>query len=546
MRWIGWFFILLGIILLAGFGVAAGFLEGELPLLAKVAGGSGAALVVIGLYGQREFFTQLSEDQTTGRSVNAIVATALAGAILVVANVAAHDAKWRWDATKNKQYTLSQQSIDLVAKLDRQVAVQAFFNKGSPEEKSFKDLVEQYAEHSTLLKVEYHDPNEEPLLAEQMKLISDQGTVVLKSGEKEQRIESGFDESAITNALVRVTSDEQHHICVVTGHGEMDPNDSSSPSGLGFAKDKLSAQNYSVTTVTLTASAPSPTTCEVVILGAPQTEVLPEELDRLAQYVAAGGSLIAMLDPSVPASTANDFARYGFKPGADVVVEADPYRIVQNNPFGLIIDQSSYEPHPLTEKLKGNSILFLSRSVDAGVAIPGVEVKVLARASESAWGETDLQDPNGQVEPTPGKDLVGKVPLIAVAEVQDPSGIRTTTTVAAPLTAEGMPAAPVVPPAPSSPPPTPKAGGKVVAFGDADFASNQMFANGLNQDLLLNTVAWMVGEEAQMSIRANEAAKGRLEMSTVGLLLMWLISLLVMPGLMVMGAIATWVYRRRL
>ncbi|HND31925.1 MAG TPA: Gldg family protein, partial [Myxococcota bacterium] len=149
MRWIGWFFILLGIILLAGFGVAAGFLEGDLPLLAKVAGGSGAALVVIGLYGQREFFAQLSEDQTTGRSVNAIVATVLAGAILVVANVAAHDAKWRWDATKNKQYTLSQQSIDLVAKLDRQVAVQAFFNKGSPEEKGFKDLVEQYAEHST-------------------------------------------------------------------------------------------------------------------------------------------------------------------------------------------------------------------------------------------------------------------------------------------------------------------------------------------------------------------------------------------------------------
>ena len=134
-------------------------------------------------------------------------------------------------------------------------------------------------------------------------------------------------------------------------------------------------------------------------------------------------------------------------------------------------------------------------------------MQVLAHASQSSFGETDLSDPSGKIEPTPGKDIIGSVPLAVAVEVEDPAAIRTKTETALP---EGSPV-PAVPAASSSPLPT-KAGGKVVVFGDADFASNQMIASGLNQDLLLNTVAWMVGEDDQISIRSNEASKGRLEM----------------------------------
>lgn len=56
----------------------------------------------------------------------------------------------------------------------------------------------------------------------------------------------------------------------------------------------------------------------------------------------------------------------------------------------------------------------------------------------------------------------------------------------------------------------------------------------------------MAGETDQISIRANEASKGGLEMSTIGELLVWLVSLVLLPGVMIMGAIGTWFYRRRL
>jgi ABC-type uncharacterized transport system involved in gliding motility auxiliary subunit len=90
-----------------------------------------------------------------------------------------------------------------------------------------------------------------------------------------------------------------------------------------------------------------------------------------------------------------------------------------------------------------------------------------------------------------------------------------------------------------------KPGGKVVVFGDSDFAGNQAVLAGTNQDLLLNTVAWMVGEDEQISVRSNEAGAGKLVVDVIGLFASGIVSLLVVPGLTIAGAIGTWLVRRR-
>jgi hypothetical protein len=70
-----------------------------------------------------------------------------------------------------------------------------------------------------------------------------------------------------------------------------------------------------------------------------------------------------------------------------------------------------------------------------------------------------------------------------------------------------------------------------VVFGDADFISNQMLAAGNNQDLFLNAIAWMVGEQNQISIRSNEEGKGKLTLDLVSLFLTATLTLLVVPSL---------------
>jgi ABC-type uncharacterized transport system involved in gliding motility auxiliary subunit len=542
MRAIGWILGIIGLMALIASGVGYAVFKPEDFGWQAWTGLAGLGLVGAWFAIYWKSLRALSDEAATGRVAIAIFASLLTGGIVVLANTAAHRYEKRWDMTKDQRYSLSQQSIDIASKLDREVEVLAFFSAGTPEESNFKNLLDGYTEHSTLLKVSFHDPYGDPLLAEQMKILTDRGTVVLKAGEQTQRLETNFGEEAFTNALVRVVSDKFHQVCSVTGHDEMDVADEQSESGLGFAKIKLEGMNYRVSTVNLLQKQPTPEDCEIVLLASPKSELASMERDRLARYVAAGGGLIVLVDPLQANETAADLSRYGVKVGDDVVVEGDPNRQFQGGqPTMILLDPSSYEASPITEKLKGLSLLFLARSVGKGADIAGLDVQVLAHGTDQSWGETTI-DANIPAEPNPDKDLVGKVPVMVSVEVSDPAAIRTTTT--ADVTAPAVPGLALAAPKDDVPAPPAKAGGKVVVFGDGDFAGNQWFTKLTNQDLFLNAVAWMAGEKDQLSIRANDAAKGKLELSTLDLVLVILGSMLVVPGIAIMGMVGTWMARR--
>jgi ABC-type uncharacterized transport system involved in gliding motility auxiliary subunit len=546
MRALGWLFGLLGFLMLVIYGLAWVWLKPEVPVPLHVVGGLGAALVGLWLFLDWGSLSNLGKDQTVLRSATASFAVLLALGIAVAANVVGQKYDKRWDLTATKRYTLSQQSVDIAKSLDREIELMAFFPAGSPEESNFRDLVERYQEHTSLVKAEFHDPFSSPQLAEQMKILSTTGTAILRVGENEQRLESSFDEEALTNAIVKVTSDVQHPVCLVTGHGELEKDDAQSVQGLGFAVTKIEGQNYTVSTVSLLQETPSPEKCKVVVLAGPQQELLAGERDRLAQYVAAGGGLIVMLDPLQVPETAADMSRYGVKVGSDVVIEANPYLQVQGQPFYVIVEESGFDPHPVTEKLRGGAaIVALARSVDKGADVPGLNVQPIVRASEESWGETNATDQTNPAQPDPGVDLVGRVPLAVAVEVTDPAAVRTKTEAAAVPTPEGAPAVAVATPTEPASLPA-KAGGKVVVFGDADFVSNQWITAARNQDLFLNPVAWMVGEENQISIRSNEAGKGKLTLDLVSLFVTAMATLLVAPGLAIAGAVGTWLMRRKL
>ena len=86
----------------------------------------------------------------------------------------------------------------------------------------------------------------------------------------------------------------------------------------------------------------------------------------------------------------------------------------------------------------------------------------------------------------------------------------------------------------------------VVVFGDSDFASNQLVDQLTNKDLLLNTIAWMVGEEDQLAVRSKGGESQTLTLTIGQSLVVWLLSVLVAPGAAMLGALLTWRMRRAL
>ena len=90
----------------------------------------------------------------------------------------------------------------------------------------------------------------------------------------------------------------------------------------------------------------------------------------------------------------------------------------------------------------------------------------------------------------------------------------------------------------------PTQGGRLVVFGDSDFASNVFVRLGNNRDLFLNTVAWLAEEENQLGERPE--ADDTLEITTFGEAMLCIVSVVLVPGGALLLAIASWLRRRRL
>jgi hypothetical protein len=347
----------------------------------------------------------------------------------------------RFDLTASQRFTLSDQTKSLVGALAQDVQVLGFFAPGSPEESKAKDLLAGYTAISPRIDVAFHDPQAEPMLARQYEIAHDYGTLILQSGDRKQRIESGFSEEKLTNALLRLGDQKTHTLCFTSGHDELDPNDDMEPTGVGLAVRKAEGQNYTAKTVVLAREPAVPADCSVLVVADPRLDFLPVERERAAAWVAGGGAMFVLLKPTSAPALAADLARYGVQVGNDIVVEQNPsYAVAGNDPTWVVLDPQSFDVHPITEKLKGAVMLRAARSVGKAAAVPeGLAVQELARTTAYGWGETDLANPALALDPA--TDRPGPVPLMVAVEVKDPVGLTVgDTTLAAGDAARPVPA----------------------------------------------------------------------------------------------------------
>lgn len=565
MRSRSWILGFIGGLIVLGFLAYAGLSDTiETPF--AVGGGVGIALIAAWLWLDRSALSSWSSERGSRYTGSALLVTLLGFAVAVALNVIAFRYDKRWDVTSTGRFALSDQTKSILAGLDKPITISAFFTlESQTEREDFETLTDGYKQHSTLIKVEMHDPLKEPALAEQNKITSAYGTVILRSGDKDQRLESKFDEEALTNAIVRLSSGKEHIICFTEGHTELDPDDDQSAAGMGAAIVKLEGQNYTVKKTNLLRDAGVPSDCEALVIPAPQQDWLQPEREALAAYLVGGGKALVLLEPLSTPELAHDLKRYGIAVGDDLVLEQSANnQLLGGDPSYIILDPSSFDFHKITEPIKGAALLRVARSVDKGPEVAGVNVQVLAHTTDAAWAETNL-DPNVPMGPDPGADRVGQIPLIAVAEIADPAGIvvgkqvlhgdlsKLLAGAAAGAKEEAAAADPAsADPASAETPPAVEpdtevaraAGGKLVVFGDSDFAMNELVDQVNNQDLLLNSVAWLVGEDSQISIRSPEGASGSLSMTLIQGILMGFITLIAAPGVTIMMAISTWRKRR--
>lgn len=444
----------------------------------------------------------------TGRSAkygsNTLLMSVSFLAILALVNVLGARYTYRADLTANQLYTLSPQTIKILTDLKTPVKAIAFVQAGQ-QEADARTSLDQFTRYTKNLTVEYVDPVAKPGLASQYN-IQYSGTIVFEANGKQQQVLS-TSEGDLISGIVKVTRGTPKKVYFIVGHGEPDPN-STDQTGFSQAKDALTAENYTVATLSLVSSPKVPDDAAVVILAGPTSSLQPSEMQALTDYLDKGGKALILADTDKMAGLAELAARYDVELKRGIVIELG--QSYPNDPTTPVI--TSYPSSPITKNMYSLATLFPTAELvapNADATSGKYEVTPLAQTTANSWLETDPASLRSSSGPTVGpNDVVGPVDIavsvLSTAAVGQGDSAKTT---------------------------------RLVIVGDVDFATNAVIgvANSGNRDLFVNSVDWLAEEEDLIAVRAKDSTNNALLLTGNQVNLVGFITIGALP-LLVLGA----------
>ena len=512
-------------LILAGLGAAAAAIAGLVIGLVKMqlftvadigkwknAAWIGLAVAVIGI----AIFGIIDPDRVrrffSGRQArygsNSLIMTVAVLGILFVVNMLAFQNPKKLDFTEDKSHTLAPETIKALSVLPEKVNAVAFFSQRSSTTAAAGLLQNFKVNSGGKFDYQFVDPDSDPVAARQAGVTGD-GKIMLVMGQKKE-IASSADETELTRSLIRLISPEARVIYFLTGHGEPDVAGSSQTS-LSVAKGTLEGKNYTVNTLNLLAENKVPEDAQAIIIAGPAKQLSAQEVSLLKAYVDKGGGLIAMEDPlpltdfgDAPDPLADYLASdWGIHLDKDMAID------LTNSGNELYATSATLSSHAITQSMTLAAILPRARSITIGNVPEGVQTTPLAQTTTQSWGETDLTNLSGEVKYDQGVDIPGPLTLAAAGE-------------------------------------NPKTKARVVVFGNSAFATDQFFDAYGNGDLFVNSVDWTAEQDNLIQITPHQPIQRTFNVpSQIQWLMILLGSVLVIPGMVLVAGVSSWLTRRR-
>jgi ABC-type uncharacterized transport system involved in gliding motility auxiliary subunit len=444
--------------------------------------------------------------------------------VLVAANYIGQRQNKRWDLTAGQQFSLSDQSRNVLAKLDAPMHIMVFAQE--PDFPLFRDRLREYEYGSPHITVDYIDPDKQQAIAQQNE-VQQYGTIIVNYRGRSERTTDNLEQN-ITNAIIRAVSGVERKVYFTTGHGEKD-HTSQQRDGYNVVVEQFKLENYGVGTVTLAQTGAVPEDCSVLVIAGPKLDFFPAEIDAVKAYLAKMGKVLLLIDPPEQTDSpalGNLIAlakEWNVEVGNDVIVDMSGMGSFIGTDASVPV-VANYPVHAITDRFSVMTAYPMARSVSPGTGtVKGGYVQTFLESSPQSWAETDFKRlmETGEVAFDEGSaDRRGPIALgvaVTASQTTPPAG-----------------------PDPSTPPQEMR----FAVIGDSDFASNAVLGIAGNRDLFMNTVGWLSQQENLISIRPREAADRRITLTaTQQTNVLWL-SLLVVPGVIFGAGIYTW-WRRR-
>jgi ABC-type uncharacterized transport system involved in gliding motility auxiliary subunit len=429
-------------------------------------------------------------------------------AVRAPARLGQFSSNWQWDLTANKRFSLSEQTLQILSKLDKNVDLMYFDRQNNFG--AVKDLLDQFPLHSGKVTVSYLDPDRDRAKAAQYS-VKEYGKIIVAAGDKSEQAK-GIKEEDVINSIIRVLKGGAKNVYFLQGHGE---REIASEERLGYseAKKALGNSNYEIKTLSLLQKEPAvPDDCKVLVIAGPKNEFLDPEIDAIKKYMMMGGHIFVLLTPDTPPKLVKLLAEFG--------VDASNTLVVDESGIGRLFGTDElmplalqYENHVITKDLANTATLFPFANAVGTVSgqMPGADFQVIAKTAPQTWATKDVHAK--QVSFKEGTDIKGPLGLAGAGVFHDPG---------APMAIET----------------------RYVVSGSADLISNAILGFNGNRDLFLNMMNWLSSDEDLIAVRPKDPEDRPVDMTPTQLEMLKYFALAVVPLVIVFSGFGVW-WRRR-
>ncbi len=462
------------------------------------------------------------------RRLNKFVQILLALTLLFGLNVFAARHYLRQDVSRHGVYSLSPETLAYLHTLKEQVNVVVTMPDDDSETEAGRQqsLLRRYVEGllteyreaarqggSEMFSVEFVDPYRNPHRADEVarQYHVDQNNLVIFSTVRRQRVVTPSEildfkdlkpvafkgEQAFTSALLETSSERTPVLYFTTGHAEMGLGDVTPTRGLSLAAQELRARNLDPRPLDLSHAA-VPDDADMVIVADPQGAFLPQEVERLREYVSGReGRLVVLLGAGRQTGLEDFLLRWGIHADDLVVCEVDPNYL--DGAGGTLV--RTFAEHPITSILRRNGAPVVAsgeRPVAPGkLAVePGTRLAVLMASSPTSWADRGWKSENPPIY-NPDTDVLGPIPLAVLAQ----TGTTSTSGISLP-------------------------GARLLVVGIGDLAANNRITAFGNQAFFFSMVNWMLDREQVIAIAPRPIERYQLSLSRESLArLAWMLCL---------------------
>ncbi|MDR1539805.1 MAG: GldG family protein [Clostridiales bacterium] len=457
-------------------------------------------------------------------------------AIVIIINLVVEQLNLSFDMTASKNFSISDDTKEIIKNLKEDVTIYALVRTGEEAnmfadyvgQLTFKRLLEEYANNSSHIKVEYKDPylypqfvdqyaeNGEQVSTNSLIVVGPRRNKIIASSEVvtldydmttyQQYVSSIDIEPRVTNAINYVTSENTSTVYTVSGNDDVLLQDS--------LKSQISQANFDVKDVNLVTSD-IPEDCTILFVTQPMRDWTSDEAEKVSAFLQNDGKAVFALGyvgidyPNLGAV----LQAYGVGIGKYIVIEGSANHYVLNNPLYIIPE---IQTHDITASIQTRSLrpLVVQGSGIEELAVKKTSTKIepLLVTSTQAYGKTDMSSTTMSKE---AGDASGPFNMAVAVTDSFYTDVQHTT--------------------------------KLIVIGASSFIDENINAalGGPNWTMLIDSMNWLQDKNDTIYIPSKTPDNtARLSITSMQIAVYTLFSIIILPVLILAFGLAVWLRRR--